>query len=93
MRDVYATLRDLVPTYVSEGAKVTFAWSDRADPIWSRAGRWVRAEAHTKMHLVVVSGRGDETRSREEHAINDALEPIAREIARLLDGDIAATTA
>jgi hypothetical protein len=84
-RDVYATLRELVPSLVERPGDIVLEWSDRADPVWRRGDRWARVEAVTSMQLLVSGGRGDETDSRQTHVMTDPLPQVAREVADLLN--------
>ncbi len=84
-RDVYATLRELVPSLVDAPDDVVQTWSDRADPVWRRGNRWARVEAVTSMQLLVSGGRGDETDVRQTHVMSDPLPLVAREVADLLN--------
>jgi hypothetical protein len=86
MRDVYATLRDLVPPLTERGEDVVMSWSDRADPVWRRGKRWVRVEAVTMMQVLLVAGEGDETVVRRTHALAADLHPLALDVAHLLNG-------
>jgi hypothetical protein len=90
MRDVYATLRELVPALTEHGDEVLLAWNDRADPIWRRGRRWVSVEAFTQMQVLVVAGEGDETVVRRAHVLGADLHPLALEVAQLLDGEVLA---
>jgi hypothetical protein len=85
MRDVYATLRELVPALTEHGDEVILAWNDRADPIWRRGRRWVGVEAVTQMQVLVVAGEGDETVVRRKHVLGADLHPLALEVAQLLN--------
>jgi hypothetical protein len=85
-RDVYATLRELVPSLVDAPKDVVQTWSDRADPVWRRGDRWARVEAVTSMQLLVSGGRGDETAVQKTHVMSDPLPLVAREVADLLNG-------
>jgi len=87
MRDVYATLRELVPALTEHGDEVVLAWNDRADPIWRRGRRWVSVEAVTQMQVLVVAGEGDETIVRRTHVLGTDLQPVALEVAQLLSGE------
>ena len=84
-RDVYATLRELVPSLVDAPDDVVETWSDRADPVWRRGERWARVEAVTSMQLLVIGGHGEETDSRQMHVMTDPLPLVAREVADLLN--------
>jgi len=84
-RDVYATLRELVPSLVDRPGDVVQGWSDRADPVWRRGDRWARVEAVTSMQLLVTGGHGDETDVRKTHVMSDPLPDLAREVADLLN--------
>ncbi len=84
-RDVYATLRELVPSLVEHPGDIVLEWSDRADPVWRRGDRWARVEAVTSMQLLVSGGRGDETDVRQTHVMTDPLPLVAREVADLLN--------
>ena len=84
-RDVYATLRELVPSLVDRPGDVVQEWSDRADPVWRRGDRWARVEAVTSMQLLVTGGHGDETDVRKTHVMSDPLPDLAREVADLLN--------
>jgi hypothetical protein len=84
-RDVYATLRELVPSLVERPAEIVLEWSDRADPVWRVGDRWARVEAVTSMQLLVSGGRGDQTESRQTHVMTDPLPDVAREVADLLN--------
>jgi hypothetical protein len=84
-RDVYATLRELVPSLVERPGTVVLEWSDRADPVWRLGERWARVEAVTSMQLLVSGGRGAETDSRYTHVMTDPLPLVAREVADLLN--------
>ncbi len=84
-RDVYATLRELVPTLVERRGDIVLEWSDRADPVWRLGDRWARVEAVTSMQLLVSGGHGDETDSRQTHVMTDPLPLVAREVADLLN--------
>jgi hypothetical protein len=88
MRDVYATLRELVPPLTERGGdKVVMGWSDRADPIWRRGSRWVRVEAVTQLQVLLIAGEGDETTMTRTVSLAGDLQPVAREVAQLLGGD------
>jgi hypothetical protein len=84
-RDVYATLRELVPSLVERRGDIVLEWSDRADPVWRVGDRWARVEAVTSMQLLVSGGRGDETDVRQTHVMTDPLPLVAREVADLLN--------
>lgn len=84
-RDVYATLRELVPSLVERPGEIVLEWSDRADPVWRVGGRWARVEAVTSMQLLVSGGHGDQTDSRQTHVMTDPLPDVAREVADLLN--------
>ncbi len=84
-RDVYATLRELVPSLVDSPGDVVQEWSDRADPVWRRGDRWARVEAVTSMQLLVTGGHGDRTDVRKTHVMSDPLPELAREVADLLN--------
>jgi len=84
-RDVYATLRELVPSLVDRPGDVVQGWSDRADPVWRLGDRWARVEAVTSMQLLVTGGHGDETDVRKTHVMSDPLPQLAREVADLLN--------
>ncbi len=84
-RDVYATLRELVPSLVESPGDIVLEWSDRADPVWRRGDRWARVEAVTSMQLLVSGGHGDETDVRQTHVMTDPLPLVAREVADLLN--------
>ena len=84
-RDVYATLRELVPSLVDRPGDIVQEWSDRADPVWRRGDRWARVEAVTSMQLLITGGRGDETDVRKTHVMSDPLPQLAREVADLLN--------
>ncbi|MDQ6941386.1 MAG: hypothetical protein M3169_02605 [Candidatus Eremiobacteraeota bacterium] len=84
-RDVYATLRELVPSLVESPGDIVLEWSDRADPVWRRGDRWARVEAVTSMQLLVSGGRGEETDVRQTHVMTDPLPDVAREVADLLN--------
>jgi hypothetical protein len=84
-RDVYATLRELVPSLVEHPSDIVLEWSDRADPVWRRGDRWARVEAVTSMQLLVSGGRGEETDMRQTHVMTDPLPLVAREVADLLN--------
>jgi hypothetical protein len=84
-RDLYATLRELVPLLVDHPADVVMEWSERADPVWRRGTRWARVEAVTSMQLLVVGGHGDETDVRRTHVMSEPLQQIADEVAALLN--------
>ena len=88
-RDVYATLRELVPSLVERPGDVVQTWSERADPVWRRGDRWARVEAVTSMQLLVSGGHGDETEVRQTHVMTDPLTLVAREVADLLNGPTA----
>jgi hypothetical protein len=85
-RDVYATLRELVPSLVDAPSDVVLSWSDRADPVWRRGDRWARVEAVTSMQLLVSGGHGEETDVQKTHVMSDPLPQVAREVADLLNG-------
>jgi hypothetical protein len=84
-RDVYATLRELVPSLVEHPGDIVLEWSDRADPVWRRGDRWARVEAVTSMQLLVSGGRGDATHVEKKHVMTDPLPDVAREVADLLN--------
>ena len=84
-RDVYATLRELVPTLVERRGDIVLEWSERADPVWRLGDRWARVEAVTSMQLLVSGGHGDETETRQTHVMTDPLPLVAREVADLLN--------
>jgi hypothetical protein len=84
-RDVYATLRELVPSLVEQPGDIVQEWSDRADPVWRRGDRWARVEAVTSMQLLVTGGHGDQTDVRKTHVMSDPLPDLAREVADLLN--------
>ncbi len=84
-RDVYATLRELVPSLVERPDDVVQTWSDRADPVWRCGDRWARVEAVTSMQLLVSGGHGDETEVKNTHVMTDPLPLVAREVADLLN--------
>ncbi|MDQ6926401.1 MAG: hypothetical protein M3154_09220 [Candidatus Eremiobacteraeota bacterium] len=84
-RDVYATLRELVPSLVERPGDIVLEWSDRADPVWRRGDRWARVEAVTSMQLLVSGGHGDQTDVRQTHVMTDPLPLVAREVADLLN--------
>ncbi len=84
-RDVYATLRELVPSLVDRPGDIVQEWSDRADPVWRRGDRWARVEAVTSMQLLITGGHGDETDVRKTHVMSDPLPDLAREVADLLN--------
>jgi hypothetical protein len=84
-RDVYATLRELVPSLVESPGDIVLEWSDRADPVWRRGDRWARVEAVTSMQLLVSGGRGDATDVQKKHVMTDPLPDVAREVADLLN--------
>ena len=84
-RDVYATLRELVPSLVERPGDIVLEWSDRADPVWRLGDRWARVEAVTSMQLLVSGGRGDATDVRQTHVMTDPLPDVAREVAELLN--------
>ncbi len=84
-RDVYATLRELVPALVERGDDIVLEWNARADPVWRRGDRWVQVEAITTQQLLVSAGHGDQTDVRNTHLMTTVLEPIALEIAQLLN--------
>jgi hypothetical protein len=85
-RDVYASLRELVPTLVERPSEIVVGWSDRADPVWRRGEDWVRAEFITSSQLSISAGRGDATAVQRMYALSTDLEPVARDIAGLLGG-------
>jgi hypothetical protein len=84
-RDVYATLRELVPSLVERPGDIVLEWSDRADPVWRLGDRWARVEAVTSMQLLVSGGHGAETEVRQTHGMTDSLPLVAREVADLLN--------
>ncbi len=84
-RDLYATLRELVPSLVDHPGDVVMEWSERADPVWRRGTRWARVEAVTSMQLLVSGGHGDETDVRQTHVMSEPLQQIAGEVAALLN--------
>jgi hypothetical protein len=88
-RDVYATLRELVPPLVERRGDLVVGWSDRADPVWRRGDRWVRVEAVTSLQLLVSAGHGDVTDVENTHPLTPVLEPIAAEVAQLLNAGAA----
>jgi hypothetical protein len=90
-RDLYASLRELVPTLVVGEGELVVGWSDRADPIWRLGDRWVRVEVVTTMQMVIISGRGDETLTQSTHLVTEDLPAIALEVAQLLSGVAPAT--
>ena len=85
-RDVYATLLELVPPLVEDRAHLRASWSDRADPVWRRGEDWVRVEVITTQELLLTAGRGDETLVTRTQKLTGEIEPIARDIAGLLNG-------
>jgi hypothetical protein len=85
-RDLYATLRELVPTLVDGGGELVVGWTERADPIWRRGDRWVRVEIVTTMQLLVIAGQGDKTLTQRTHLVSEDLPSIALEVAQLLSG-------
>jgi hypothetical protein len=85
-RDLYASLRELVPKLVDGSGEILVGWSDRADPIWRRGERWVRVEIVTTMQLLVIAGRGDETLTQRTHLLTEDLGAVALEVAQLLSG-------
>ncbi|GAC1659041.1 MAG: hypothetical protein NVS4B13_02990 [Candidatus Elarobacter sp.] len=88
MRDVYATLRELVPNLAAPGDAIIVGWSDRAEPIWRRGRRWVRVEAVTQMQLLVVAGEGDQTVAQRAHVLTADLQPVALDVADLLSAKV-----
>ncbi|GEM_PF-3279798 len=84
-RDVYATLRELVPSLVERPGDIVLEWSARADPVWRLGDRWASVEAVTSMQLLVSGGHGDETDMRQTHVMTDPLPLVAREVADLLN--------
>jgi hypothetical protein len=85
-RDMYATLLELVPTLVTRREGIVTGWSAQADPVWRRGNYWVRVEAPTTMQLLVRAGHGDETVVERLHMVGGPLEPVARDVASLLNG-------
>jgi hypothetical protein len=85
MRDVYASLRELVPAHLNDRAGVRQGWTDRSDPIWSRAERWVRVEAITGTEVMISAGQGDVTDVQRPQGLAAGLDQIAEEVAHLLE--------
>jgi hypothetical protein len=85
-RDMYATLLELVPTLVARREGIVTGWSAHADPVWRRGDYWVRVEAPTTMQLLVKAGHGDQTVVERLHMVSAALEPVAQDVASLLNG-------
>lgn len=85
-RDAYATLRELVPPLVADRKRLVVGWSDRADPVWRHGEGWVRAEFITPTQLSITAGHGDVTAVQRMYVPTADLDPIARDIAELLNG-------
>lgn len=83
---MYATLLELVPTMVARREGIVTGWSPHADPVWRRGDYWVRVEAPNTMQLLVRAGYGDETQVERVHQVSSALEPVAQDVASLLNG-------
>ena len=85
-RDLYATLRELVPKLLDRSGELIVGWTERADPIWRLGERWVRVEIVTTMQLLVIAGQGDKTLTQRTHLVSEDLPSIALEVAQLLSG-------
>ncbi|MDB5094261.1 MAG: hypothetical protein JWO85_2362 [Candidatus Eremiobacteraeota bacterium] len=86
MRDVYASLRELVPTHLAQRDGLRQEWTDRSDPIWRRGDRWVRVEAVTGTEVILTAGHGDVTEAQTHHRLPTGIDAIALEVAQQLDG-------
>jgi len=83
---MYATLLEQVPKLVERREGIVTGWSAHADPVWRRGDYWVRVESPTTMQLLVKAGHGDETVVERLHMVSATLEPVAQEVASLLNG-------
>ena len=90
-RDLYASLRELVPKLLDGSGELLVGWTERADPIWRRGERWVRVEIVTTMQLLVIAGpRRRDPLTQRMHLMTEDLAAIALEVAQLLSGAVPA---